>query len=286
MRCLYPCGSLLKVYCIPSHVEANFSLSSSFKGTIKNISFTPSHLPSGFRTGQTASESSRMKLSKEEISGEEQHQGWLCAAALKHPDLVQERQDFYKDSVLRLQEKHCLQKAAVLVLLGVFWTQTSALETFVLQEPSNAYVTGTMTIHNEKNFAEVHVNSGVYSSDTIFDYSHGYIATRLFSRNACFILKIDKEYIPELQELGRLAFERKTMKAVYSPNNVWAQFQSGHSVFGKIKDWFLYGKPIEQLCSGLPLYQLVKTEPLLKGHGCASAGIPSILGLNICEKVE
>ncbi|NXR03317.1 GKN2 protein, partial [Sagittarius serpentarius] len=113
----------------------------------------------------------------------------------------------------------------------------------------------TMTIHNENHFAEVHVSSGLYSSDTIFDYLHGYIATRLFSRNACFILKINKEYIPELQEIGRLAFEKKAIKKIYSPNNVWVQFQSGHSVLGSIKDWFVYGKHIEQLCSGLPLYK-------------------------------
>ncbi|NXU21866.1 GKN2 protein, partial [Thalassarche chlororhynchos] len=113
----------------------------------------------------------------------------------------------------------------------------------------------TMTIHNEKNIVEVHVRSGAYSSDTIFDYSHGYIATKLLSQNACFIMKINKKYIPELQEIGRLAFERKTMKSVYSPNNLWVEFQSGHSVLGDIKDWFLYGKSIEQLCAGLPLYQ-------------------------------
>ncbi|NXW55164.1 GKN2 protein, partial [Eurystomus gularis] len=112
----------------------------------------------------------------------------------------------------------------------------------------------TMTIHSEKNIAEVHVRSGVYSSDTIFDYSKGYIATRLFSRKACFILKIDKDYIPELQEIGHLAFERKTMKKIYSPNNVWTQFQSGNSWFGGLKEWFLYGKHIKQLCTGLPLY--------------------------------
>ncbi|NWZ27683.1 GKN2 protein, partial [Asarcornis scutulata] len=113
----------------------------------------------------------------------------------------------------------------------------------------------TMTISNEKNLADVHVRSGVYSSDTIFDYSHGYVATRLFSRNACFILKISEASIPELQEIGRLAFEKKTMKKVYSPQNVWVQFQSGNSLFGNMKDWFLYGKPIEQLCKGLPLYK-------------------------------
>ncbi|NXP70236.1 GKN2 protein, partial [Ramphastos sulfuratus] len=113
----------------------------------------------------------------------------------------------------------------------------------------------TMTIHSEKQIVEVHVRSGIYSSDTIFDYSKGYIATRLFSRKACFILKINQKYIPELQEIGRLAFERKTMKSIYSPDNVWVEFQSGHSLFGNIKNWFRYGEHIKQLCSGLPLYQ-------------------------------
>ncbi|XP_009077926.1 PREDICTED: gastrokine-2-like [Acanthisitta chloris] len=173
--------------------------------------------------------------------------------------------------------------AAVLVWLGILCTQTSALQTFLLRNPGSNYVTGTMTIHSEEHIVDVHVRSGVYSSDTIFDYSHGYIATRLFSRNACFIMKIKKEYIPELQEIGRLAFETQTMRNVYSPNNVWAQFRSGSSVIGKIKDWLLYGKHIEQLCTGLPLYQLVATEP--QAGGCASAGIPSILGLKICQEL-
>ncbi|NWU17900.1 GKN2 protein, partial [Cephalopterus ornatus] len=113
----------------------------------------------------------------------------------------------------------------------------------------------TMTIHNEEHVVNVHIQYGVYSSDTVFDYSHGYIATRLFSRNACFIMKIQKEYIPELQEIGRLAFERQMMNDVYSPNNVWTEFQSGSSVLGQWKDWILYGKHIEKLCTGLPLYQ-------------------------------
>ncbi|XP_010002249.1 PREDICTED: gastrokine-2 [Chaetura pelagica] len=177
--------------------------------------------------------------------------------------------------------------AAVLVLLGVFWTQaSSALETFLLQEPGSRYVTATMTIHSDKHIVDVHVRSGVYSSDTIFDYSRGYIATRLFARNACFIIKIDKEYIPELDEIGRLAFEKKTMKTVYSPHNVWVQFQPGSSRLGNFKDWILYGKAIEHLCTGLPLYQLEKTETLPSFNTCARAGIPSILGLNVCERLQ
>ncbi|NXL87746.1 GKN2 protein, partial [Alectura lathami] len=113
----------------------------------------------------------------------------------------------------------------------------------------------TMTIDNKKNFAEVHVRSGIYSSDTIFDYKKGYIATRLFSRKACFILKISDASIPELQEIGRLAFERQTMRKIYSPKVLWVQFQPGNALFGSLRDWLFYGKPIEQLCKGLPLYK-------------------------------
>lgn len=45
-------------------------------------------------------------------------------------------------------------------------------KTFVLRDPVSNYVTGTMTIHNEEHTVDVHVRSGVYSSDTIFDYQH------------------------------------------------------------------------------------------------------------------
>lgn len=55
-------------------------------------------------------------------------------------------------------------------------------------------------------------------------------------------------------------FSSQTMRDVYSPNNVWAQFQSGTSRLGHFKDWILYGKHIENLCTGLPLYELVATE--------------------------
>ncbi|XP_014800938.1 PREDICTED: gastrokine-2 isoform X1 [Calidris pugnax] len=177
--------------------------------------------------------------------------------------------------------------AAVLVLLGVFWTQSSALETFALQEPGNAPV--TITIDKEHHVIEIHVRSGLYSSDTIIDYARGYIAIRLFSRNACFIMKRNKEYIPDLQEIQRLALEKQNMNnmnTVRSQKNLWLQYQSGKSAHGSDKDWIVYGKPIEQLCTALPLYQLADTQPLTNANECANAGIPSILGIKICEKAN
>ncbi|KAM6369832.1 gastrokine-2-like [Pluvialis apricaria] len=161
--------------------------------------------------------------------------------------------------------------AAILVLLGVVWTQTSALElsrlrslavqTILLEEPDD--VTVAVTVAKDMHIVNIQVRSGLYSSDTIIDYAHGYIAIRLFSRSACFIMKINKESIPELQEIQRLALERQNTNTARSPKNLWLQFQSGHSVRGSNKDWLLYGKPIEQTCTGLPLYQLADTQRVL-----------------------
>ncbi|XP_010227078.1 PREDICTED: gastrokine-2, partial [Tinamus guttatus] len=97
--------------------------------------------------------------------------------------------------------------AAILALLGVFLTPTSS-QTYDLS-PENGLVTATMTIDNKRNLADVHIRSGLYSSDTIFDYQHGYIAARVFSRNACFILKMGKNTFPELREIGRRAYEKE-----------------------------------------------------------------------------
>ncbi|NXT58668.1 GKN2 protein, partial [Pluvianellus socialis] len=86
-------------------------------------------------------------------------------------------------------------------------------------------------------------------------YSQGYIATRLFSRTACYIMKINKAYIPDLQEIRRLALERQTMHTPYSPKNLWLEYQSGRSMRGTYEDWLIYGEHIQQLCRGLPLHQ-------------------------------
>lgn len=55
-----------------------------------------------------------------------------------------------------------------------WWTMILCFspKTFSLRDPVSNYVTGTMTVHSEEHIVDVHVRSGVYSSDTIFDYTH------------------------------------------------------------------------------------------------------------------
>uniref|UniRef100_A0A8D0GRG4 Gastrokine 2 n=1 Tax=Sphenodon punctatus TaxID=8508 RepID=A0A8D0GRG4_SPHPU len=144
------------------------------------------------------------------------------------------------------------------------------------------YVQQTMTIDNEKNVADIHVHAGMCSSDTIFDYKHGYIATRLFSRRACFILKMKQGYIPELEEIGRLAYERQMLNKMFSSKNIWLQYEPSHSFFGEIKEWFIFGDSIEKLCKGVPVYKVRKVE----SDACAKAGLLGILGISICGDVH
>uniref|UniRef100_A0A8C3H6U0 Gastrokine-2 n=1 Tax=Chrysemys picta bellii TaxID=8478 RepID=A0A8C3H6U0_CHRPI len=112
----------------------------------------------------------------------------------------------------------------------------------------------------------------------------GYIATRLFSRRACFILKMEKGYIPELEEIGRLAYEKQMMNKMFSQKNLWVQYEPSDSIFGEIKEWFTFGKPIEKLCKGVPVYKVRKVEG--EAGGCAKAGILGILGISICGKID
>lgn len=47
------------------------------------------------------------------------------------------------------------------------------------------------------------------SQSSAFVTLQGYIATRLFSRRACFILKMEPDYIMQLEDVGRLAYEKQ-----------------------------------------------------------------------------
>uniref|UniRef100_A0A8C3H6E6 Gastrokine-2 n=1 Tax=Chrysemys picta bellii TaxID=8478 RepID=A0A8C3H6E6_CHRPI len=173
------------------------------------------------------------------------------------------------------ERKHVSLLIFATITYFVFCTQI-----YSLPGTNGDYVQQTVTISNELHIADIHVHAGMCSSDTIFDYKHGYIATRLFSRRACFILKMEKGYIPELEEIGRLAYE----KQMFSQKNLWVQYEPSDSIFGEIKEWFTFGKPIEKLCKGVPVYKVRKVEG--EAGGCAKAGILGILGISICGKID
>ncbi|XP_054854535.1 gastrokine-2 isoform X2 [Eublepharis macularius] len=159
-------------------------------------------------------------------------------------------------------------------------------QVFRIPSITGEYTQQTVTIDNENQIANIHVYGGACSSDTIFDYKHGYIASRLFSRRACFVYKMEKGYIPELEEIGRLAYEQQMMKKMLSPKNIWVKYEPSDSFFGDIKEWLRFGSSIEKLCKGVPVYEVSRVENAPGAGVCAKAGILGILGISICGGIS
>ncbi|KAM6220831.1 gastrokine-2 [Rhynchocyon petersi] len=176
-----------------------------------------------------------------------------------------------------------------LVLLATFNAQSHGYEVYNIISPlkNGGNFQETMTIDNEKNIAIINIHAGSCSSTTVFDYKHGYIASRVLSRRACFILKMDHKNIPALDQLQRYIYEKQALNNMFSNKYTWVKYNPLESLITDV-DWFLFGSPIENLCKHVPLY---KGEVVEKTHdvgagGCAKAGLLGILGISICADIH
>ncbi|XP_019825358.1 gastrokine-2 [Bos indicus] len=176
-----------------------------------------------------------------------------------------------------------------LVALAIFGTQSLGNEVYNIISPTDkgGQIQETMTIDNENNAAIINIHAGSCSSTTIFDYKHGYIALRVLSRRACYILKMDHKAIPALDQLKRYIFERKALNSMFSDKYIWVKYNPLKSLITHV-DWFLFGSPIRQLCEHVPLYQgEVADKTHNTGAGvCAKAGLLGILGISVCADVH
>ncbi|XP_074143248.1 gastrokine-2 isoform X2 [Sminthopsis crassicaudata] len=173
----------------------------------------------------------------------------------------------------------------LLAVLAIFCTRALGYEVFNYLNPANNGGQETVQIENEKNIAIINVNAGKCSSTTIFDYKHGYVASRLLSRRACYIMKMDHENIPALDELKRYVYERKEMQSMFSPKYTWVKYNPIQSLLTDI-DWFLFGSPIEKLCKHVPLYKGEVVKEKSGAKGCAKVGLLGILHIGICADIH
>ncbi|XP_058934519.1 gastrokine-2 [Kogia breviceps] len=172
-----------------------------------------------------------------------------------------------------------------LVAQAIFGTQSHGYEVYNIISPTDNGdpIQETMTIDNEKNTAVINIHEGSCSSTTVFDYKHGYIASRVFSRRACYILKMNHKAIPALDQLKRYIFERQALNNMFSDKYIWVKYNPLQSLITHV-DWFLFGSPIRQLCEHIPLYngELAEKTHDTDAGDCAKTGLPGILGISIC----
>nr|XP_008515210.1 PREDICTED: gastrokine-2 [Equus przewalskii] len=176
------------------------------------------------------------------------------------------------------------------VVLAIFGTQSHGYEVYniISQVNNGGSVQETVTIDSEKEVATINIHAGSCSSTTIFDYKHGYIASRLLSRRACYILKMNRQTTPSLEQLKQSIYETKALNNIFSNKYLWVKYNPLQSLITHM-DWFLFGSPIKQLCKDVPLYKGEVAGEILNNVGagsCAKAGLLGIFGISVCADIH
>ncbi|XP_046516661.1 gastrokine-2 isoform X1 [Equus quagga] len=176
------------------------------------------------------------------------------------------------------------------VVLAIFGIQSHGYEVYniISQVNNGGSVQETVTIDSEKETATINIHAGSCSSTTIFDYKHGYIASRLLSRRACYILKMNRQTTPSLDQLKQSIYETKALNNIFSNKYIWVKYNPLQSLITHM-DWFLFGSPIKQLCKDVPLYKGEVAGEILNNVGagsCAKAGLLGIFGISICADIH
>ncbi|CAM2108594.1 unnamed protein product [Caretta caretta] len=108
----------------------------------------------------------------------------------------------------------------------------------------------TVSINNDKHVANIDSNNGWNSWHSVWDYGNGFISTRILSKKACIIAKINEKVMPDVVELPQLIKEK--MKAgSRGPPPVELRFTVSET---RVSDLALYGKSVEAMCRGIPTY--------------------------------
>ncbi|XP_074796008.1 gastrokine-1-like [Natator depressus] len=139
----------------------------------------------------------------------------------------------------------------------------------------------TVSINNDKHVANIDSNNGWNSWNSVWDYGNGFIATRILSKKACIIAKINEKVMPDVVELPQLIKEKKKAGS-RGPPPVELRFTVSET---RVSDLALYGKSVEAMCRGIPTY--VARE----AHGdnfffysgqCFKTNVMDMMTLNYC----
>ncbi|CAM4684623.1 unnamed protein product [Lepidochelys olivacea] len=136
----------------------------------------------------------------------------------------------------------------------------------------------TVSINNDKHVANIDSNNGWNSWNSVWDYGNGFISTRILSKKACIIAKINEKVMPDVVELPQLIKEK--MKAgSRGPPPVELRFTVSET---RVSDLALYGKSVEAMCRGIPTY-VAREAPIVIASLLGVFLTPSLATDNVNE---
>ncbi|XP_029459896.1 gastrokine-1-like [Rhinatrema bivittatum] len=168
-------------------------------------------------------------------------------------------------------------------LLGVFLTPTLANDSVTLTNDGNdgSTVHQTVNINNENNVANIDTNNGWNSWNSVWDFNSGFAAVRPFAKKTCFVHKMNRKVVPNLQELARLTKQNKDKKGPAVPPPRSLQYTVTETRANNVAQ---FGKPVEALCRGVPTYyaQEMQGAGFFSLESCLDADLLWILRISFC----
>uniref|UniRef100_A0A8C0P961 Gastrokine-1 n=3 Tax=Canis lupus familiaris TaxID=9615 RepID=A0A8C0P961_CANLF len=171
-------------------------------------------------------------------------------------------------------------------LLGVFLTPALASSEINIGGNSNSGASGqqSVSVNNEHNVANVDNNNGWDSWNALWDYNTDLAAIRLFGKKKCIVHRMNKNVMPSLQTLDTLVKEKKLQgKGPEGPPPKGLMYSVNPE---EVKDLNKLGKPIANMCRGIPTYMAEEIEGaslFFTSGKCFSADILWILNISYCS---
>ncbi|XP_019401458.1 PREDICTED: gastrokine-1 [Crocodylus porosus] len=167
------------------------------------------------------------------------------------------------------------------VLLGVFLAPSLAVQDVNAgQADSDRKSHQGVSVDYDKNVAIVTSNNGQQSWVSVLDYKTGFLATRIFSKKTCILVKMNKDKMPGIEALPKALDEMKKPEGQRPPPNELRYTVSEK----KIQDITQYGEDIAALCHGLPAYEahMMQGANFFYLGGCLNLNILYILRMDLC----
>ncbi|XP_067401953.1 gastrokine-1-like [Emydura macquarii macquarii] len=170
-------------------------------------------------------------------------------------------------------------------LLGVCLTQALADDSVNENNQGNDGGNShqNVNINNQEHIANIHNYNSWNGWDAVWDYSMELFATRLFSKRACIVAKMNKEAFPSLEKLSKFK-DQKPAKGTPPPPSL--RFSISKT---RVRNVAQFGRPIDKLCNGVPTYYAREYQGealFFETQGCANAGILGLFGIYLCGNIS
>ncbi|XP_007521337.1 gastrokine-1 [Erinaceus europaeus] len=168
-------------------------------------------------------------------------------------------------------------------LIGVFLVPAFSGYNINIGDNGNSIGSGqqSVSVNNEHNIANVDNNNGWDSWSTLWDYNTNFAAVRVFSKKLCIVHRMNKAVMPSLQALDALAKENKKERPGGPPPKGLMYSVNSEEV----NDLDKFGKPIANMCRGIPTYTAEETEGASLfsfSAKCLSTSILWVIDVSFC----